>query len=238
MASTTATRRKPVATASGGGPRVASGGGSPLAAIGRLPRNGKIILGVAAALIVALLGFTVGLAVGRPSYPGEGSPDVGFARDMSTHHAQAVEMGMIAFQNATLPEVRTLGGDIAVTQEGQIGIMQGWLQTWGVPANTSAAPMSWMPGGAAEVKDNLMPGMATRDEIAKLKAAKGKDVDILFLQYMLRHHLGGIHMVDGVLAGNPRPEVRELAETMKKNQSGEVVVMQNMLASLGAKPLT
>ncbi len=60
-----------------------------------------------------------------------------------------------------------------------------------------------------------MPGMATREEIAKLKAAKGTDVDILFLQYMLRHHLGGIHMVDGVLAENPTREVKDLAETMK-----------------------
>jgi uncharacterized protein (DUF305 family) len=193
-----------------------------------------------AAVLAALLlvaAFTVGLLVGRPSHPAEGSADVGFARDMSSHHAQAVEMGMIAYRNATLPDVRTLGGDIAITQEGQIGTMQTWLKSWGVGPNGSSPPMAWMPDGQRSLVNNLMPGMATRDEVAKLKAATGKDADILFLQYMLRHHLGGIHMVEGVLAENPSPEVRELAETMKKNQSGEITVMENLLSQLGAKPL-
>jgi len=203
-----------------------------------LSPRGRIILGVVAAIVVAALGFTIGVVVGRPHYPGENSPEVGFARDMTTHHSQAVDMGMIAFQNATLPEVRTLGGDIAMTQKGQIGIMQGWLQTWGVPVNGTEAPMSWMPGGADELNGSyLMPGMATQDEMEKLKAATGKDVDILFLQYMIRHHIGGAHMIDGVLGLDPRPEVRDLAQTMKNNQQAEVTTMKNLLTQLGAAPL-
>src|SRR5258705_8470853 len=157
---------------------------------------------------------------------------------MSAHHAKAIEIGMIAYQNASTPDVRTLGGDIAITQQGQVGIMQTWLKDWGVGPNGTEPPMSWMPDGQQALNGNLMPGMATREEVAKLKAAKGKDVDILFLQYMLRHHLGGIHMVDGVLAENPTPQVKELAETMKKNQSGEITVMKNMLSQLGAQPLS
>jgi uncharacterized protein (DUF305 family) len=203
-----------------------------------LSRRGKITVGVVAAVVIAMIGFTIGLLSAGPDYPGEGSADVGFARDMSAHHGQAVEMGMIAFQNATLPEVRTLGGDIAVTQEGQIGMMQGWLKQWGVGPNGTQPPMAWMPDGQRALNGNLMPGMATRDEIAKLKASKGKDVDILFLQYMLRHHLGGIHMVDGLLAEDPTPDVKEMAETIKKNQSGEVVVMENLLKQLGAQPIS
>ena len=202
-----------------------------------LSPRARIVAGVVAAVVIAMIGFTVGALTSRPDHPDEGSADVGFARDMSAHHGQAVEMGMIAFQNATLPEVRTLGGDIAMTQESQVGMMQTWLKEWGVGPNGSTPPMSWMPEGQQSLNGNLMPGMATREEIAKLKAAKGTDLDILFLQYMLRHHLGGIHMVDGVLAQNPTQEVRDLAETMKKNQSGEITVMQTMLAHLGAKPL-
>ena len=202
-----------------------------------LSPRAKIVAGVVAAVVIAMIGFTVGALTSRPDHPDEGSADVGFARDMSAHHGQAVEMGMIAFQNATLPEVRTLGGDIAMTQQSQVGMMQTWLKEWGVGPNGSTPPMSWMPEGQQSLNGNLMPGMATREEIAKLKAAKGTDLDILFLQYMLRHHLGGIHMVDGVLAQNPTQEVRDLAETMKKNQSGEITVMQTMLAHLGAKPL-
>jgi uncharacterized protein (DUF305 family) len=202
-----------------------------------LSPRAKIVAGVVVAVVIAMIGFTVGALTSRPDHPNEGSAEVGFARDMSAHHGQAVEMGMIAFQNATLPEVRTLGGDIAITQQSQVGMMQTWLKEWGVGPNSSTPPMSWMPEGQQSLNGNLMPGMATREEIAKLKAAKGTDLDILFLQYMLRHHLGGIHMVDGVLAQNPTQEVRDLAETMKKNQSGEITVMETMLAHLGAKPI-
>jgi uncharacterized protein (DUF305 family) len=196
----------------------------------------RLIAGALAAVLLLAIGYGAGLLT-RAGTPGDDSPEAGFARDMSTHHAQAVEMGMIAYQNATLPDVRTLGGDIAITQQGQIGVMSTWLKEWGLDVNTSRPPMSWMPNGQNELVNNLMPGMATREEVAKLKAAKGKEVDILFCQYMLRHHLGGIHMVDDVLAQNPRPEVRDLAETMKRNQTGEVSVLRTLLNQMGAQPL-
>jgi uncharacterized protein (DUF305 family) len=199
-------------------------------------RNGRIIAGALAAVALLAIGFGAGL-LSRPGTPGDDSAEAGFARDMSTHHAQAVEMGMIAFQKASLPEVRTLGGDIALTQKGQIGVMSTWLKDWGLDVNTTRPPMSWMPNGQAELVDNLMPGMATREEVAKLNSATGKQVDILFCQYMLRHHLGGIHMVDDVLAQNPRPEVRDLAQTMKQNQTAEVSVLRTLLTQLGAQPL-
>jgi uncharacterized protein (DUF305 family) len=202
-----------------------------------LSPRGRLGLGAIGAVIVGLIGFTVGAAVERPAYPGDASPEVGFVRDMSSHHAQAVEMGMIAFQKASRADVRSLGGDIAVTQQGQIGQMQGWLQEWGINANTTRAPMSWLPNGASMMNGNLMPGMATREEISQLQAATGTQVDILFLQLMIRHHLGGIHMVDGLLSMNPRPEVRDLAQGMKSAQQGEINTMKAMLTSLGAAPL-
>jgi uncharacterized protein (DUF305 family) len=156
---------------------------------------------------------------------------------MSTHHAQAVEMGMIAYQNATLPDVVTLGGDIAITQQGQVGIMATWLKSWGLGPTSTEPPMAWTPEGSRALRGNLMPGMATREEIGDLRAATGRDVDILFCQLMLRHHQGGIHMVDELLKQDPAAEVAELAETMKRNQSNEVAVLQTLLTQLGAQPL-
>src|SRR5882672_7804516 len=89
----------------------------------------RLIIAVVAAVLLLLIGLAVGRFTGS-STPGDDSADAGFARDMSTHHAQAVEMGMVAFQRATMPEVRTLGGDIAITQQGQIGVMSTWLKDW------------------------------------------------------------------------------------------------------------
>jgi uncharacterized protein (DUF305 family) len=193
------------------------------------------VLAAVGALLV-IMAYVVGLLTPRGGTPGDTSAEAGFARDMSAHHAQAVEMGMIAYQKATLLEVRTVGGDIALTQQGQIGVMNTWLAEWGLSPNSSQPPMAWMSDRRAAT-GNLMPGMATREEIAKLRSATGKDVDILFCQYMLRHHLGGIHMVDEVEKHDPEPAVAQLAETMKRNQTGEVQVLRSLLNQLGAAPL-
>jgi uncharacterized protein (DUF305 family) len=116
-------------------------------------------------------------------------------------------------------------------------MMQAWLKDWGYGPTSSEPPMAWMPDGQRALNGNLMPGMATREEINKLRDATGKDADILFCQYMLRHHLGGIHMVDGLLAEGAEPDVIALATTMKNNQKGEVALLQQLLTRLGAKPL-
>ena len=200
-------------------------------------RRSQLTAAAIAAALLLLTGFAAGWLTTRPSWPAEASADAGFARDMSEHHGQAVEMAMIAYRNATVDEIRTIASDIVITQQGQIGMMQTWLQTWGLGPNSSQRPMAWAPDGAAALDGNRMPGMATREEIGKLRAATGKQVDILFCQLMQRHHLGGIHMVDEVLKLSPRPEVRALAEAIKRAQSYEVSRFEQLLTDLGAQPL-
>jgi uncharacterized protein (DUF305 family) len=46
---------------------------------------------------------------------------------MMVHHAQAVEMAEIVRDRTENPQTRTLATDIALTQQAQIGQMQGWL---------------------------------------------------------------------------------------------------------------
>jgi len=198
--------------------------------------------GIAFAIVVSLmLGYAVGRAVSpaTPSAtaastqtPADDSAEAGFARDMSTHHAQAVEMGMIAAARATDYEVRQLGYDIALTQENQIGQMQTWLVFWGLNPTSDQPAMAWMPDGQATLKDGLMPGMATQAEMQQLRDATGKQVDILFLKLIQTHHLGGIHMVEGLLAESKNPEVVSLAQNMKAGQQHELTVIQNLQTKL------
>jgi uncharacterized protein (DUF305 family) len=210
-------------------------------AFGRLTsdrRRRALLLGALAAVVALLLGYGAGLLTPSLRAPGDNSPEAGFARDMSTHHAQAVEMGMVAYQKATNDDVRQLGYNIALTQQAQIGMMSVWLKGWHLQPTGDRPKMAWMPNGSKELTpDGLMPGMATDAQMAQLHSATGKDVDILFCQLMLRHHLGGIHMIDGVLQQSHNATVRRLAQTMKLNQQGDIDVLQNLLKQLGAKPL-
>jgi len=195
---------------------------------------------IVVALAVAvglLLGLGLGWLIPRLSTPGDDSAEAGFARDMSTHHSQAVEMGLLAYRNGENPDVRQLGYDIATAQQGEIGAMQTWLRTWRLNPTGTQPRMAWMPDGQQALENGLMPGMATPEQMDQLRNAKGKDFDILFCQLMLRHHLGGIHMVDGVLDQTSDGEVRRRAEIMKAGQTREITVLQNLLTDLGAKPL-
>jgi uncharacterized protein (DUF305 family) len=83
---------------------------------------------------------------------------------MIIHHAQAVQMAEIIRDKTQSDDMRLLAADISLTQQGQIGIMQGWLQVWGLPISGSEPAMAWM----GHPMDGLMPGMATPEEISRL----------------------------------------------------------------------
>jgi uncharacterized protein (DUF305 family) len=195
-------------------------------------RFGTIALAVA--IVVGLvLGYAAGLLTPSLRDPGNTSPEAGFARDMKTHHAQAVEMAMIAYQRATDPDVRNLGLDIALTQQNQIGQMDTWLQNWGLGPTGPDPAMAWMPEGTKALVDGRMPGMASDPEMTQLREATGKNVDAIFLRLMIQHHLGGIHMVEGILAETHNSQVKKLATAMKEGQQYEVTVLRNLQADLG-----
>ncbi len=105
-----------------------------------------------------------------------------------------------------------------------------------------SAPSSGAPAaGAAEsdAEQPPMPGMATSAEMQQFRAMRGPEVDIRFLQLMLRHHEGGLHMME--YAADPanveQAYVRDLASSMKRTQDKEIAIITQMLALRGAQPL-
>jgi uncharacterized protein (DUF305 family) len=185
---------------------------------------------------VLTFGLLVGLAIGllgpRLTTPGDDSVEAGFLRDMSTHHAQAVEMSMIAHASSTTPRVVTLSADIALTQHGQIGYMQAWLRDWHLSPTSSSPPMTWMKNSAGSVQNGLMPGMATPEQLAELRKATGTPLDVQFLTLMRAHHLGGIHMAQEILQESDNKDVTWLAESQVRGQQSEINLIDSMLKQL------
>jgi len=201
----------------------------------------RLAVFVASLVVVALLvgaGLLIGSRVGTPS---DDSAEAGFARDMATHHAQAVEMSFVARDKSSDHELRTLASDIIVTQSTQRGIFMGWLQQWGLSQASARPRMAWMPGHShmARATDGgvLMHGMASDAERRRLSDANGVDAEILFLQLMIRHHEGGIVMARAVMALSDRRELLQLAKSIDDGQRAEITEMRNMLAARGAQPL-
>lgn len=219
----------------------------------RSQRTALTIIGLIGAITI---GFAIGFLVRIPldhdsDVPAADSVDVGFAQDMAVHHAQAVEMASLTMSNTTDPLVRNLAYDILTTQQNQLGQMQGWLSLWGRSPVPPGKYMAWMQddgnsghGGMAHDMGSMpsggvtkMPGMATPEEISKLRATTGPAGDILFLQLMLRHHQGGLAMMVYAAAHAEVTSVRDLAQTMVDTQQSEAKLMTDMLGQRGAQPL-
>ncbi len=160
--------------------------------------------------------------------PDEGSPAVIFARDMAAHHEQAVEIALLVRERSTDAELRQLALDILLSQQAQIGQMQGWLAVWGLPLAGAQPPMA---GQAA------MMGMATQQEVNTLQILPLAEAEISFLQLMIRHHQGGVAMAEVALRQTGRAEVIRLATAIIQSQQSEITYMQRLLNQRGGKPL-
>nr|WP_202433019.1 DUF305 domain-containing protein [Streptomyces sp. SID7815] len=168
--------------------------------------------------------------------PAEGSADVGFARDMSVHHQQAVEMAFLVRDRTDDEDVRRLAYDIINTQANQRGMMLGWLESWDRPKSSDRPPMEWMGHPVTPSDGSLMPGMATDTELDRLRAADGKDAEVLFLRLMTVHHRAGADMARAAAGAAGTDEIRSLAAGMARAQESEISLMADMLKARGAQP--
>jgi uncharacterized protein (DUF305 family) len=212
----------------------------------RLPTRLVVALILGATLLIA-----VAFGVGRFSVPSTATPntysaEAGFARDMQTHHLQAVDLSMIVRDATDDQEIRLLAYDIATAQSQQAGQMHGWLNVWGLPQAAAEPSMTWMtrpaPGGSghqhgaagtSHVPGERMPGLATDAELAQLRSLTGVDAEKLFLHLMIAHHIGGIEMAEAVLERTTNKTVSSLARGMVKAQQSEVDYMEGLLAKRG-----
>jgi uncharacterized protein (DUF305 family) len=181
------------------------------------------------ALLVLVMGLAAfaGARAWQAQPPTETSADVTFARDMMAHHEQAIEMALTLRDRTSNAELRQFALDILLTQQAQVGQMQGWLAVWGVPFSGAQPPMHGMGESM---------GMASMPQMNSLRTLPVAQAEVEFLNLMIRHHLGGVAMAQTTLQGMPRPEVKHLAEAIVTGQQSEIDYMQTLLQQRGAPP--
>ncbi len=205
----------------------------------------RIMLGIVGGALVLAAVFLLGRATAPTDEPPTStSAEAGFARDMQTHHQQAVEMSLIVRDRTTEPDVRLLAFDIATTQQQQSGQMFAWLRLWGLPQASPEPEMTWMTRPTLEgathdghTGDDAgghragepMPGLASPEQIAELTAASGVEAERLFLELMIAHHRGGVEMARALLDRSTHPVVTGLAKGMVSAQQSEIDYMQGLL---------
>jgi uncharacterized protein (DUF305 family) len=116
--------------------------------------------------------------------------------------------------------------------------MRHWLNVRGQEApdplvhrgHQMSMPGVSMPG--MDHDQNLMPGMLTAAEMAKLAAAKGPEFDRLFLEGMIKHHGGALTMVADLFAtpgAGQDTEIFSFASDVDADQRAEIDRMGSML---------
>ncbi len=210
-------------------------------------RSGRRPYAIAAVVLAVAIAMTAGVFIGIrtgsdandpvAAAVAEESVDVGFARDMRDHHAQAVEMSVLVREGTPDPEIRTLALDILLTQQQQIGQMYAWLATWGRPQVGQSEPMAWMADEAMDhemVETSApMPGMASEKQLTRLARAKGAQAERMFLQLMIPHHEAGVEMAEYAAQEATQPQVQRLAQSIVEAQSAELVALRSMLGERG-----
>lgn len=196
------------------------------------------ILGVVLLIGVSCLAGSL-LAKTSGSSPADSSAEAGFARDMSVHHNQAVEMSFIIRDSSVDKDIRLFAFDVINTQSVQIGMMSGWLQEWGLPQTSIQPALEWTgetaqhdSSGAnhqSSAAAQSMPGMATPEDIDRLRGLSGAAAELLYLNLMIKHHQGGISMAESALRLAKNTNVRNLAQSILNGQQAEIEYMQSLL---------
>ncbi|WP_406350552.1 DUF305 domain-containing protein [Streptomyces sp. NBC_00658] len=144
------------------------------------------------------------------------SADIAYAQKMIEHHTQALEMTQLAPKQAESSAVKALAERITAAQGPEIAAMESWLKANGGET------------AATEHAHEAMPGMATEAQLKKLRAAKGKAFDELFLKLMITHHDGAITMATDVKGQGNNIRIEEMADDVIAQQTSEISRMRDM----------
>jgi uncharacterized protein (DUF305 family) len=157
--------------------------------------------------------------------------DTRFMQGMIGHHQQALEMAALVYQSSQSDEMKLLAKRIEVSQIDEINMMKDWL---------TARRESLPDEHAHHAGDHaLMPGMLTQAEMKRLASAKGAEFDRLFLEGMIKHHIGALTMVKALFetpGAGQDAEIFAFASDVDADQSMEIDRMAAMLAALKERP--
>ena len=157
--------------------------------------------------------------------------DVMFMQGMISHHAQALEMTVLVETRSNREAMALMAERITLSQEDEIAMMQGWLRDRDLMVPDLEAHHA--------PDFELMPGMLTVEELAQLEQADGFEFDTLFLELMIKHHVGAVTMVEDLLdqPGSAQdPVLFAFTSDVSADQSSEIDRMNAMLRGFSPDP--
>lgn len=136
-----------------------------------------------------------------------------FITEMIPHHQEAVDTArQVLERGATTPEIKSLMENIILNQEKEIADMKSWYESW--------------YGSAYQPSGNYKSMMRDLSEL------RGVEIDKVFLEDMVMHHMGAIMMAHSVQRYIEHDEIKNLTNTIIESQSDEINLMRRLSEGL------
>jgi len=136
-----------------------------------------------------------------------------FLVGMIPHHQEAVDTANeVIARGGSTPEIKLLVENIVVAQEKEIAEMKQWYVDW---------------YGEVYVDNGTYVPM-----MRELGNLSGAELDRVFLEDMIGHHMGAIMMAQSVQPYIEHEEISELTKAIAATQSAEIIEMKKMLSGL------
>jgi uncharacterized protein (DUF305 family) len=160
-------------------------------------------------------------------------PDLVFLEQMIAHHQGAIDEAKAIESRAKRPEVKQLAADIIKAQQAEIDQMRAWRRAWfpDAPAAGAGSASGMQAGGEAPA---AMPHGAGHGG-AVPHGSGPQDPDLAFVEMMIPHHRDAVAMSERILETTKRPEIRQLARNIIRDQRREIALMEGWLKEWGAK---
>jgi uncharacterized protein (DUF305 family) len=145
--------------------------------------------------------------------------DLQFIDSMSQHHQGAIQMAQMVLRGSENDELKGFAQKIIDEQQKEIAQLKKWRDEW-YPGKPRAINME-MPGMMSSMKEMMQSG-----GMEKMSSAKGKELDLAFLEMMTPHHKGAVDMSRDALNKSERAELKSFANKIIKDQEAEMKQMQ------------
>ena len=169
-------------------------------AAGALTFASVLVLGVAAAAAQGHAGHAGQQQAGHTGHAqmSDMPYDLHFIDMMIMHHGQGIEMSRLAEERGQHARVKALAAKVIADQEKDIAELRGHREHWyaGRPQMDHSQMMSGMQGMSGHQGMQMDMG----GDMAKLRAAVGREFDRMFLDMMTMHHQMAIKMSKDAVA--------------------------------------
>ena len=169
------------------------------------------------ATVLALAALSPAVCTTKEELKKHNKEDVSFVQAMIPHHEQAIHMVELVLEHGNSPDVRKLATTIKVKQEEELKTMEHLLHEWHMKK---------------EEHGPKHPGMLSEEKLKELEETEGVEFDKLFLELMIEHHEGAIHLAEEAEHKGENEEVEKLAAEIKRGQEHEIEKMEMELVGL------